>query len=187
MPVVERLQVLGTPLVTRGSGTVQVSGLVRNPESVARSAVLTATLYDASGRVIGTAVGAVLNVQPNDTKPYTLYSESTAESVARAHVAVASRLPANPRSGETSISFTNATARSVGAGFQIEAQATNGDRVPHRFTAVGALLDAAGNVVGIARGAASVPAGGSTTVTLTSIERLPSFQSIRVQVDVLDE
>lgn len=186
-PFTERLQLVGTPLLARSSGGVQVSGLIRNPEPVARSAVLTATLYDAGGRVVGAAVGAVLNVQPNDTKPYTLYSEAAPAEVARAHVVVASRLPASARAGETSITFENATARAVGTGFQVEARATNTDRVPHRFTAVASLLDGAGNLVGIARGAAALPAGGSATVTLTSTERLPAYQTIRVQVDVLDE
>jgi hypothetical protein len=184
---VDRLQPTGTPLLTRGSGRVQVSGLVRNSEPVARSAVLTATLYDGGGRVLGTAVGAVLNVPPNDTKPYTLYSEVTAETVARAQVAVASRLPTSPLPGEAAITFASPTARAVASGFQIEARASNSDRVAHRFTAVGALLDGAGNLVGLARGAASVPAGGTVTVTLISVERLPPYQSIRVQVDVLEE
>jgi hypothetical protein len=186
-PVVERLQVIGPPLLTRGGGTLQVHGLVRNPETVARSAALTATLYDASGRVVGVAIGAVLNVQPNDTKPYTLVSEVAAERVARAEVVVANRLPTSRLSGESAITFANATARAVATGFQVEARATNGDRVPHRFTAVASLLDGAGTLVGIARGAAALPAGGTAMVTLTSVERLPTYQSIRVQVDVLDE
>ena len=186
-PVVDRLQPTGALLITRSTGRAQVNGLVRNPETVARSAVLSATLYDAGGRLVGTAVGAVLNVPPNDTKPYTLYSEVPAEAVVRAHVVVASRLPTSPLAGESTITFASPTARATPAGFEIEARATNTDRVPHRFTVVGALLDSAGNLVGLARGAASLPAGGTATVKLTSSERLPAYHSIRIQVDVLEE
>ncbi|MFN8535011.1 MAG: hypothetical protein U0556_15850 [Dehalococcoidia bacterium] len=191
-PVAERLQLVGTPLVGRGAGpasgpgSVQVSGLVRNPESIVRSAILTATLFDAGGRVIGTAVGSALNIQSNDSKPYTLFGDAKGETVSRVQVGIASRLPASPLAGETSISFAGATARADGSGFLIETRAINSDKTAHRMTVVGILLDGAGNLVGIARGTASLPAGGSATVTLTSPDRLPTYQTIRVQVDVLD-
>lgn len=54
------------------SGLKQVVGEVTNNDSGQHSATLKATFYDASGKILGTASGAVNEVAPGETKTFTL-------------------------------------------------------------------------------------------------------------------
>lgn len=50
----------------------QVVGEVTNNDSGQHSATLKATFYDANGKILGTASGAVNDVAPGETKTFTL-------------------------------------------------------------------------------------------------------------------
>ncbi len=54
------------------SGLKQVVGEVTNNDSSQHSATLKATFYDANGKILGTASGAVNEVAPGETKTFTL-------------------------------------------------------------------------------------------------------------------
>lgn len=175
-------------LISHAGGALQVHGLARNPESVTRSAVLTATLVEQGGRLVGIAVGTVLDVPPNDTKPFTLVSSDPVLDAVDARVVLAAWLPATQPTAPPPLRLTPGAVRARGNGFVMEARVTNEDRQPHRFTLVGSLLDAGGNLVGVARSAPlTLAPGESTSATLTSPDPLPSFVTARVQVDVLEE
>lgn len=57
---------------SESSGFKQVVGEVTNNDTSVRSATLKATFYDASGKILGTASGAVNEVAPGETKTFTL-------------------------------------------------------------------------------------------------------------------
>ncbi|MCS7003441.1 MAG: FxLYD domain-containing protein, partial [Dehalococcoidia bacterium] len=186
-PVTERLEIVGDrPLITRGGGIVQVSGLIRNPESQPRSAIVVATFFGAENRPLGQAVGAAQDIPPNDTKPFTLDGPDRIGGFVRVEITVQSRLPTG--SAPSPVTFGPASVTPIGAGYQVEAQATNTDRSrPARFTAVASLVDRDGNLVGIARsGPQTLAPGAAATVTITSADRLPPFATARVQIDRVD-
>lgn len=54
------------------NGLKQVVGEVTNNDSGQHSATLKATFYDANGKILGTASGAVNDVAPGETKTFTL-------------------------------------------------------------------------------------------------------------------
>lgn len=54
------------------NGLKQVVGEVTNNDSGQHSATLKATFYDANGKILGTASGAVNEVAPGETKTFTL-------------------------------------------------------------------------------------------------------------------
>lgn len=54
------------------NGMKQVVGEVTNNDSGKHSATIKATFYDASGKIMGTATGAVNDVAPSETKTFTL-------------------------------------------------------------------------------------------------------------------
>lgn len=54
------------------NGLQQVVGEATNNDSSEHSAMLKATFYDASGKILGTAVGAVNDIAPGDTKTFNL-------------------------------------------------------------------------------------------------------------------
>lgn len=54
------------------NGLKQVVGEVTNNDTGQHSATLKATFYDASGKILGTASGAVNEIAPGETKTFTL-------------------------------------------------------------------------------------------------------------------
>lgn len=64
---------------SEANGLEQVVGEVTNNDTSVRSATLKATFYDASGKILGTASGAVNEVAAGETKTFTLI---TADNVA---------------------------------------------------------------------------------------------------------
>lgn len=62
------------------SGFVEVVGEAKNNDTVKHSFTLKATFYDASGKILGTALGAVNDLEPGDTKTYSLFSTDSISS-----------------------------------------------------------------------------------------------------------
>ena len=54
------------------NGLKQVVGEVTNNDTGQHSATLKATFYDANGKILGTATGAVNEIAPGETKTFTL-------------------------------------------------------------------------------------------------------------------
>lgn len=54
------------------NGFKQVVGEITNNDSTEHSAMLKATFYDANGKILGTASGAVNDLAPGDTKTFNL-------------------------------------------------------------------------------------------------------------------
>lgn len=57
---------------SEANGLKQVVGEVTNNDSGQHSATLKATFYDANGKILGTASGAVNDIAPGETKTFTL-------------------------------------------------------------------------------------------------------------------
>jgi cytoskeletal protein RodZ len=51
---------------------VEVNGEIKNNDTIKHSATLKTTFYDKAGKIMGTAGGAVNDVEPGDTKTFTL-------------------------------------------------------------------------------------------------------------------
>jgi hypothetical protein len=74
-------------VVPGGYGT-EVHGEATNNDSVEHSASLKATLYDESGKIVGTADGVVSQLAPGETKTFTLVSTNAVPQHARLKVQV---------------------------------------------------------------------------------------------------
>jgi hypothetical protein len=55
-------------------GLKQVVGEITNNDTGKHTATIKATFYDASGKILGTAVGSVNDVAPSETKTFNLYT-----------------------------------------------------------------------------------------------------------------
>lgn len=59
------------------NGMQQVVGEITDNDSIKHSAMLKATFYDAGGKILGTASGAVNDIAPGDTKTFNLITIDT--------------------------------------------------------------------------------------------------------------
>lgn len=57
----------------KGYGYYEVLGEATNNDTVSHTANVTATFYNASGAILGTAIGTVNDLAPGQTKTYTLF------------------------------------------------------------------------------------------------------------------
>jgi predicted nucleotide-binding protein len=71
-PISEKLSLRIEDPKSNGFGGYSVVGEATNNDGIARSASLTATFYNSSHQVIGTASGVVMQLEPGDTKTFTL-------------------------------------------------------------------------------------------------------------------
>ena len=74
-------------VVPTGYGT-EVQGEATNDDTVEHSAFLKATFYDESGKIVGTADGAVSQLAPGETKTFSLVSANAVRQYARLKVQV---------------------------------------------------------------------------------------------------
>jgi hypothetical protein len=73
--------------VPSGYGT-EVQGEATNNDTFEHTALLKATFYDESGKIVGTADGVVNQLAPGDTKTFTLMSTNAVRQYARLKVQV---------------------------------------------------------------------------------------------------
>ena len=84
---------VGEPLVQTQGGVLTVTGEVRNTAARPYSGQVQVTLKDAAGRIVGSAVGAVNDVPPGATAPYTAAGQAPTGAHAAAEAAVTVQLP----------------------------------------------------------------------------------------------
>jgi hypothetical protein len=70
----EKITLSNATAKDKGFGMWEVVGEATNNDSTKHSFTLKATFYDANGKILGTAVGAMNDLEPGDTKTYSLVS-----------------------------------------------------------------------------------------------------------------
>ncbi len=83
----QKITVSNYDVVPSGYGT-EVQGEATNNDTVEHTASLKATLYDESGKILGTADGVVTQLAAGETKTFTLISTNTVPHHARLKVQV---------------------------------------------------------------------------------------------------
>jgi hypothetical protein len=86
------LELVGEPSVlTKQYGLRDAVGRVRNTDTEPRSGFVNVTLFDAEGKIIGTANGAVPNLQPGEEATYSGAIGTAVPEVARIEARVGSQ------------------------------------------------------------------------------------------------
>lgn len=73
-PTREKMTIANSTVKDKGFGIVEVVGEITNNDSTKHSATIKATFYDTEGKILGTAVGAINDVVPGQTKTFNLMS-----------------------------------------------------------------------------------------------------------------
>ncbi len=76
-PAKEKMTIKNSTVSDKGYGMTQVDGEITNNDSGKHSATLKATFYDADGKILGTASGAVNDVAPGETKTFSLMTNDS--------------------------------------------------------------------------------------------------------------
>jgi hypothetical protein len=71
-PKVEKMTISKSNAKNKGYGIFEVVGEIANNDSIKHSATLKATFYAKDGSIMGTALGAVNDVEPSQTKTFNL-------------------------------------------------------------------------------------------------------------------
>jgi hypothetical protein len=89
-----RLAPEGEPQVSQDvGGGITVVGEVRNDAARPYTGTLQVSLKDATGRIVGSAVGAVNDVPPGGTMPYTAIGQTPTGAWERVEVAITAQFP----------------------------------------------------------------------------------------------
>lgn len=84
----EKMTISNTSYADQGYGISKVVGEIKNNDSGKHSATLKATFYDADGKILGTASGAVNDVASGETKTFELMTTDEVAGYATMKVAV---------------------------------------------------------------------------------------------------
>ena len=85
----------GEPRVQQDAAGLHAVGEVRNTNAERPyTGTLQVTLKDAQGKIVGSAVGAVNDVPPGGTMPYTAVGQAPTGAWERVEVAITAQLPA---------------------------------------------------------------------------------------------
>jgi len=78
-PRVEKMTISNSTANSKGYGVFEVIGEITNNDSVKHSATLKATFYDRENKILGTAVGAVNDVEAGQTKTFNLMTTDSVD------------------------------------------------------------------------------------------------------------
>ncbi|HHV99269.1 MAG TPA: hypothetical protein GXX36_06820 [Clostridiaceae bacterium] len=182
-PVIEFSNVV----VKSSYGTTMVAGEAVNNDDKAHSFTIKVSFYDKGGKLLGTAVGAMNDLNGGESKIFTAMGSDDFTSAAEYKVQVDTIISSDTNK-ENPIEFSNIITRSDFGTTTVEGEAKNNGDTKHSFTVVVGFYDKDKKLLGTAAGAVNDLAPGETkTFTAMAAEDYSKADSYKVQVDTLIE
>lgn len=184
---VNNLQVIefSNYLATSNYGVTTLNGEAKNNDTKAHSFSIKASFYDTSGKLLGTAIGSISNINPGETKTYTTMSSSDLSKATNIKVQVDTMYKTSAALPDY-ISFANGIKRSEYGITTLDIEASNKDTKPHSFSALVTFYDTNKKIIGTAIGSMNEIAAGETkTLTAMGSGDFSTAASYKIQVDTL--
>ncbi len=168
-------------------GITLVYGEVTNNDTKAHSFTLKVSFYDENNNLIGTAVGAVNDLNGGATKIFAATGTDDVANAASYKVQVDTMIETKENQDEL-ISFSNALVRSDLGITTVDVEATNNDTKSHTFTVNIGFYDKDNKLIGVATGAMN-DLGPQETKTLSAIANgdLSTAASHKIFIDTMVE
>ena len=175
----------GNILATTNAGMTTVYGEAVNGGSKAASFTLKVSFYDKDSKLLGTAVGAVNELNGGDT---TIFAAMAAEDFSKADsykVQVDTNLPSEENKAKV-IEFTNTVANTTASMTTINGEAKNTDTAEHSFTFNVGAYDKDNKLIAVAVGAVNDLAAGETkTFTALTMDDVSAAATYKVYVSAI--
>lgn len=166
-------------------GYTNVIGEAINNDSKAHSFTLKVSFYDKDKKLLGTAVGAVNELNGGETKVFNAMATEDYTKADSYKVQV-DTLVSSTNNKKSPIEFSNVVAKSQAGFSTVDGEAKNTDSTDHSFTLVIAFYDSNKKLIGTATGAVNDLAAGDTkTFTAMASGDYSKAASYKVQVDTL--
>jgi hypothetical protein len=166
-------------------GITSVIGEAINNDSKAHSFTLKVSFYDKDKKLLGSAVGAVNDLNGGEKKIFNAMATGD-YSKADSYKVEVDTLVSSTSNTKSPIEFSNIVLKSQMGITTVDGEAKNTDTTDHSFTLVVAFYDKNKKLIGSATGAVNDLVGGSTkTFTAMATGEYSKADSYIVQVDTL--
>lgn len=166
-------------------GITTVIGEALNNDNQAHSFTMKVSFYDKSKKLLGTAVGAVNDVNGGETKIFSAMATGD-YSKADSYKVDVDTMVSTTANKKSPIEFSNTVVKSQMGTTTVDGEAKNTDTKQHSFTLVVAFYDSNKKLIGTATGAMNdLPAGATKTFTAMATGDYSKADSYIVQVDTL--
>jgi len=174
-------------VVSTSYGITTVVGEAVNNDDKAHSFTIKVSFYDKDQKLLGTASGAVNDLNGGDMKIFTAMG-SDDYSKADSYKVQVDTIVSSKQNVDIPIEFTNIIIKSEFGTTTVEGEAKNNDDRGHSFTLVIGFYDKDKKLLGTAVGAVNdIAAGETKTFTAMASEDYTKADSYKVQVDTLVE
>jgi hypothetical protein len=174
-------------LVKSQAGMTMIYGEAINNDSKAHSFTLKVTFYDGDNKIIGTASGAVNNLNGGDTKIFAAMTTDDISNTANQKVQVDTLLSAE-ESKPSIFSFSEPFIKAEGGMTLVDAEVTNNDSTQHSFSVTIGFYDTDNKLIGVASGAVNgIGSGETKTFSCMASDDLSNATSHKFFVDTVVE
>lgn len=164
-------------------GMTTVYGEAKNNDTKAHTFTLKVTFYDASNKILGTASGAINDLNPGATKTFSAigledYSNAASLKVQTDSVLTVSEFNTNI------VSFSEPNITTQYGMTTIDVDVTNKDTKAHTLTVTVTFYDKSQKIIGTASGVMNdIKPGEIKTLTCMSSDDLSNYKSYKIQID----
>lgn len=166
-------------------GLTTVNGEAVNNDSNAHSFTLKVSFYDKDKKLLGSAVGAVNDLNGGETKIFSAMATEDYSKSASYKVQV-DTMVSSKNNKKSPIEFSNVVSKAQSGFTTVDGEAKNTDTTDHSFTVVVGFYDNSGKLIGTATGAVNDLAAGDTkTFSAMSTGDYSKAANYKVQVDTM--
>lgn len=172
-------------IVNSNMGITTLYGEVNNSDSKAHSFTIKASFYDKSKKLIGTAAGAVNDLNGGTSKIFSALGTEDYSKADSYKVQIDTMVSSTENKKEP-IVFSNIVMKNTAGFSTIEGEAKNTDTEGHSFTLLVGLYGANNKLLGVAAGALNdISAGDTMTFSAMGTEFPKGVKSYKAQVDTM--